>query len=95
MTAGSGADKAGLRAGDELLSADRKSVLSASQARGMLRDPPDTLAQHAADRLLRGLVPLGLRRTPAFLRDRVQYGEAAGELLEPRRHVLDRQQQVH
>jgi hypothetical protein len=41
---GSPGEKAGMRAGDVVLSVDGETVFSAAQARGMLRDPPGTTA---------------------------------------------------
>jgi regulator of sigma E protease len=56
--AGSAGAKAGLRVGDALLSVDGETVFSAAQARGMLRDPPNT---NAAVRVSREGRTLSLR----------------------------------
>jgi hypothetical protein len=61
---GTAGEKAGMRAGDILLSVDGETVFSAAQARGMLRDPPNT---SAAIRVSRGGRTLSLRFKRAAL----------------------------
>jgi hypothetical protein len=64
VSSGSAGAKAGLRAGDALLSVDGETVFSAAQARGMLRDPPNT---NAALRVSREGRTLSLRFRRAAL----------------------------
>jgi S1-C subfamily serine protease len=61
LGAGSPGEKAGIRAGDVLLSVDGETVFSAAQARGMLRDPPNTMASVRVSRDGR-VLSLRLRR---------------------------------
>ena len=58
------ADRAGLRAGDVLDSVDGEDVLSTAHGRGMLRDPPGTIARV---RVIRNRQPINLRyRRPSL-----------------------------